>query len=133
MAKPPPGTTELQQAKSYGIVNIRRHILLCAGPDCVDSRKGDEAWNYLKKRIAELALDRAPTCLYRTRCQCLRVCTNGPIAVVYPDGAWYHSADPPVLERILQEHILQGRPVREYIFVEQPLAPFPTAPFWQTP
>jgi (2Fe-2S) ferredoxin len=121
MSKPGPGTTELQQAVSYGIVNIRRHILLCSGPNCVDSPKGEEAWNYLKKRIAELALDRAPTHVYRTRCQCLRVCTRGPIVVVYPEGTWYHSAEPAVIERILQEHILQGRPVREYIFVERPL------------
>jgi (2Fe-2S) ferredoxin len=117
MAKPPAGTTALQQVASYGIANIRRHILLCAGPDCADPKRGEEAWNYLKKRLAELRLNQAPTNVYRTKCQCLRVCVSGPILVVYPDGVWYHSADPPVIERILQEHILGGKVVEEYAFV----------------
>jgi (2Fe-2S) ferredoxin len=121
MAKPSPGTTPTEQVASYGIANIQHHILLCAGPDCTDPQRGELAWNYLKKRIAELHLERAPTCVYRTRCHCLRVCTQGPIVAVYPQGTWYHSADPPVLERILQEHILQNHPVTEFIFAEQPL------------
>jgi (2Fe-2S) ferredoxin len=122
MAKPPPGTTPVQQAHAYGVGNVRRHVLLCAGPDCVDPARGEAAWTYLKKRIADLGLDRAPTHLFRTRCYCLRICTAGPIAVVHPDGVWYHSADPPVLERILQEHVLGGRVVTEFAFAQQPLA-----------
>jgi (2Fe-2S) ferredoxin len=121
MAKPPPGTTAAQQAAGYGIVNMRRHLLLCAGPDCVESPRGEAAWGYLKKRLAELRLDQAPTYLFRTRCHCLRICTQGPIVVVQPDGVWYHSADPPVIERILQEHILSGCVVKEYVFAEQAL------------
>jgi len=123
MAKPPPGTTPLQQCTAYGVSSIRRHILLCSGPDCADPARGQVAWDYLKKRIAELHLDRQPTSVFRTRCNCLRICTQGPIAVVYPDGTWYHSADPPVIERILQEHVLQGRPVAENVLVSTPLEP----------
>jgi len=121
MSKPPPGTPPAQQAAAYGIVNMRRHLLLCAGPDCVETPRGDAAWGYLKKRLAELRLNQAPTYLFRTRCHCLRICTQGPIVVVQPDGVWYHSADPPVIERILQEHILNGCVVKEYAFAQQAL------------
>jgi (2Fe-2S) ferredoxin len=121
MSKPPPGTSPQQQALRYGVPVMRRHLLLCAGPDCVDPARGEAAWAFLKRRIAELHLDWAPTHLFRTRCHCLRICTAGPIAVVQPDGVWYHSADPPVLERVLQEHILQGRIVTEFVFADQPL------------
>jgi (2Fe-2S) ferredoxin len=121
MAKPPPGTTVQQQAEAYALTSVRRHILFCSGPDCCEPARGETVWNYLKKRIAELKLDRHPTNVFRTRCQCLRVCTGGPIAVVHPDGTWYHSVTPEVLERILQEHVLEGRPVQEYVMAEKRL------------
>jgi len=121
MAKPAPGATIESQALAYGVLNIRRHLLFCPGPDCVDPARGEAAWSYLKKRLAELQLDQAPSHLFRTKVHCLRMCTRGPIAVVLPEGVWYHSADPPVIERILQEHILGGQVVKEFAFVESPL------------
>lgn len=113
---------------ALGLQTIQRHVFICADqtkPLCCDKALSLQAWDYLKKRLNELGIDRPspdrPSCVFRTKANCLRVCQQGPILVVYPDGVWYKAATPEAIEQIIQQHLIGGQVVQEYAFLTHPL------------
>src|SRR5437764_950334 len=108
--------------KKLGIGAIRRHVFLCLGPKCCTPEVGEQSWELLKQKLKDAGLATGDNVCQRTRVGCLRICCHGPTMVVYPEGTWYHDMTADKINRFVQEHLIEGKPVAEWIFAQNPLS-----------
>jgi (2Fe-2S) ferredoxin len=109
-------------ADKMGIGAYRRHVFLCTGPNCCTPEEGQAAWEVLKQQIKDQGLSTGPNACYRTKVGCLRICCHGPTMVVYPEGTWYHGMSVERIPRLVRKHLMEGKPVEEWVFARNALA-----------
>ncbi len=108
-------------AAKVGLGSYRRHVLLCTGPTCCTPETGQAAWEALKGAIQAAGLKSGPDACYRSKVGCLRICCHGPTMVVYPEGTWYSGMTAERIPRFVREHLVEGRPVAEWVFASNPI------------
>jgi (2Fe-2S) ferredoxin len=108
-------------SEKLGIGSYHKHVFLCTGPNCCTPETGLAAWEELKKQLKERGLLSGPNACYRTKVGCLRICTHGPTMLVYPEGTWYHGMTPERIPLFVQQHLVEGKPVSDWVFAENPI------------
>ena len=124
-AAPVRRTPPAELAPRLGIGRLTHHVLLCDGPSCCEEREGHLAWGQLKRDASRVNATLVDRQVFVTRCDCLKLCDRGPIVVVYPDGVWYERAGADVIRRLIEEHVLGGKPVADHTFAVDALRPSP--------
>ena len=110
-------------ARKHGVGGYRRHVLLCTGPKCCSEAEGMASWEALKGQIKDRGLGEGEKACYRTKVGCLRICCHGPTMVVYPEGTWYCGMTADRIPQFVRQHLVEGRPVQEWVFATNPLPP----------